>query len=324
MSFAEVIATSEVLASQFGMAVSESVKLSYNISDGAKALGVQTTTMANIVGSFRNAYNLSTDQAHILSEQTAILAAQNDVAPKQVLEDIAASTEEMARFSKGGVKNFVEATIQARRLGLSIKDVANTMDGLLNFEDSLNKELQASIMLGRRINLNEARRAAFAGDTAGALKAVVDELGNVDLENLDPLTLRSVADAAGVSTANLLKMSKGADKLDAHDVGAESMDKFSTSALTAKNALTEMQQITSTFAADIRALADEYGEEFFRTIKATFEYLRTQSLSANTTTEVISKPLVLEENDILKATMSSTDSVDIIISYLEIFDEKSA
>ena len=57
---------------------------------------------------------------------------------------------------------------------------------------------------------------------------------------------------------------------------------------------------------------------------ATFEYLRTQSLSANNSTEVISKPLVLEENDILKATMSSTDSVDIIISYLEIFDEKSA
>ena len=57
---------------------------------------------------------------------------------------------------------------------------------------------------------------------------------------------------------------------------------------------------------------------------ATFEYLRTQSLTSHSTTEVISKPLVLEENDILKATMSSTDSVDIIISYLEIFDEKSA
>ena len=55
---------------------------------------------------------------------------------------------------------------------------------------------------------------------------------------------------------------------------------------------------------------------------ATFEYLRTQSLSANATLEVISKPLVLEENDILKATMSATDAVDIVITYLEIFDEK--
>jgi len=57
---------------------------------------------------------------------------------------------------------------------------------------------------------------------------------------------------------------------------------------------------------------------------ATFEYLRTQSLTSHATLEVISKPLVLEENDILKGTMSSTDAVDIVITYLEIFDEKSS
>ena len=32
----------------------------------------------------------------------------------------------------------------------------------------------------------------------------------------------------------------------------------------------------------------------------------------------------LEENDILKGTMSATDAVDIVITYLEIFDEKSS
>jgi len=57
---------------------------------------------------------------------------------------------------------------------------------------------------------------------------------------------------------------------------------------------------------------------------ATFEYLRTQSLTSHATLEVISKPLVLEENDILKGTMSATDAVDIVITYLEIFDEKSS
>ena len=57
---------------------------------------------------------------------------------------------------------------------------------------------------------------------------------------------------------------------------------------------------------------------------ATYQYLRTQSLSANTTLEVINKPLVLESSDVLKATMSSTDSVNIVITYLNIFDEKSS
>ena len=57
---------------------------------------------------------------------------------------------------------------------------------------------------------------------------------------------------------------------------------------------------------------------------ATYQYLRTQSLSANTTLEVINKPLVLESSDVLKATMSSTDAIDIVITYLNIFDEKSS
>ena len=57
---------------------------------------------------------------------------------------------------------------------------------------------------------------------------------------------------------------------------------------------------------------------------ATYQYLRTQSLSANATLEVINKPLVLESSDVLKATMSSTDAIDIVITYLNIFDEKSS
>ena len=57
---------------------------------------------------------------------------------------------------------------------------------------------------------------------------------------------------------------------------------------------------------------------------ATYEYLRTQSLTSHATLEVINKPLVLESSDVLKATMSSTDSVNIVITYLNIFDEKSS
>ena len=53
---------------------------------------------------------------------------------------------------------------------------------------------------------------------------------------------------------------------------------------------------------------------------ASTEYtiLKTQTLAANTGVELLSVPLVLEESDALKATMSSTDSTHIGISYLVI------
>ena len=51
---------------------------------------------------------------------------------------------------------------------------------------------------------------------------------------------------------------------------------------------------------------------------AEYTILRTQTLSANTAVELLSVPLILEQSDALKATMSSTDSTHIGISYLVI------
>ena len=53
---------------------------------------------------------------------------------------------------------------------------------------------------------------------------------------------------------------------------------------------------------------------------ASVEYtiLKTQTLAANTAVEILSVPLVLEASDALKATISSSDSTHIGISYLVI------
>jgi hypothetical protein len=53
---------------------------------------------------------------------------------------------------------------------------------------------------------------------------------------------------------------------------------------------------------------------------ASTEYtiLKTQTLAANTAVEILSVPLVLEASDALKATMSSSDSTHIGMSYLVI------
>ena len=53
---------------------------------------------------------------------------------------------------------------------------------------------------------------------------------------------------------------------------------------------------------------------------ASTEYtiLKTQTLAANTAVELLTVPLVLETSDALKATMSSSDSTHIGMSYMVI------
>ena len=51
---------------------------------------------------------------------------------------------------------------------------------------------------------------------------------------------------------------------------------------------------------------------------AEYTILKTQSLTANSSVEILTVPLILESLDQLKATVSSSDSVHIGISYLNI------
>ncbi len=51
---------------------------------------------------------------------------------------------------------------------------------------------------------------------------------------------------------------------------------------------------------------------------AEYTILKTQTLSANTAVEILTVPLVLEASDALKATMSSSDSTHIGMSYMVI------
>ena len=312
ISLTELTNTAGNLADNFGIAVSEGAALSYNIADGAKAIGVQATEMGGVVGNFQLVSDLTLEQAHNLSEQTAMLAAQNDVLPQQIMRDIAQSTEDMAKFSAGGVKNFIKAAIQARKLGMSVKDISNTMNGLLNFEDSLNKELQASIMLGKRINLNEARRAAFAGDTAGAIEAVAKELGGVDLKGLDPLTLQAVAGAANMSVTQLTKLNQGADEIIGKDIGESGMEAFNNNALKANESLTDMEVVMADMEAHMRVIANQHGEKFLNAIGGSAGFMKNILSGLSGVLDIFDTLM----EDMSKAEMTTkVDGEDVLIDW---------
>ena len=51
---------------------------------------------------------------------------------------------------------------------------------------------------------------------------------------------------------------------------------------------------------------------------ATFEVFKAKSVATNTTTELLTQPLVLQESDILKVQANAANQVHIIASFLEI------
>ena len=51
---------------------------------------------------------------------------------------------------------------------------------------------------------------------------------------------------------------------------------------------------------------------------ATFELFKAKSVATNTTTELLSQPLVLQESDVLKAQANAANQVQIIVSFMEV------
>jgi hypothetical protein len=92
---------------------------------------------------------------------------------------------------------------------MNLEQAANSSNKLLNFSDSLAKELEAELLTGKAINLEQARYYALMGDSAKAAEELMANIGGLEEFNrLNVLQQRAYAEAIGMSAdelANSLK-----------------------------------------------------------------------------------------------------------------------
>jgi ribosome-binding factor A len=181
----------------------------------ATSMGISGDEAATLVNSFGNLQGLSQGVGENMVSTVGNTARLNGVLPSQVMKDMAGASEEMALYSSGTGENFAKAAIQAAKLGVSIGTTAKMADNLLDFESSIEKELEASAMLGRDINLTKARELAYADDIEGATKEALNAVGGIDEFNkMDVYQKRAVAEALGVSVGELKQMAANQENLN--------------------------------------------------------------------------------------------------------------
>ena len=139
--------------------------------------------------------------------QTAQLARQRGVAPADVFSDIASSTEAFAKFSADGGKNVMAAAVSAKQLGLNLSVVEKVAEGLLDIEGSIGKQMEASVLIGRQLNLDRARQLALSGDLEGVLGEVRKQVGGeAEFNRLNVIQRQKLAEAVGLSTSELARL----------------------------------------------------------------------------------------------------------------------
>ena len=201
------------LAEKLGDANDVTLKLSLGVGALTGRLGVSGEEAATLVNQFGNLSGRSSEFAMNTLEATSQLASANGVAPAGVMKDIAQNTEFFALYAKDGGANIGEAAIQAKRLGVDLSTASKISDNLLDYQSSVQSEMQASVLLGRNLNLNKARELAYAGDAAGAMKEALEAAGGINAYNdMDVYQRRAVAEAIGVGADELQKMVANQEK----------------------------------------------------------------------------------------------------------------
>ena len=198
------------MVDEFGTLNVLSLKTSLSLGAMVADTGLTGANAAKLLKSMESISTASIETNMNLISSTAALARAEGVAPAQVLNDIAESTETFALFAKDGGENIAKAAIEARKLGLNLATVAGIADNLLDFESSIEKEMEASMLLGRQMSLDKARELALTGDLAGLAEEVKSQVGSqAEFEAMNVVQRKALAAAIGVTASDLGKMVAG-------------------------------------------------------------------------------------------------------------------
>ena len=212
--FPDAVGTVKELSKEFGGLSDVSLKTQFRTNVIATNLGIGAGEAASLTGQFARLNDGSAETAQNLIMQTKNLAQQNGLVPTAVMADVANSAEEFALFGKEGGTNISEAAVAAGKLGVGMAQISGIADNLLDFESSINAELELGAMLGKNINLDKARALAMEGDLGGMVRETLSSLGGIDEFNkMDYFSKKKTAELLGVSVSEFQKMAANADKL---------------------------------------------------------------------------------------------------------------
>jgi hypothetical protein len=191
---------SRAIADEFGNMNESSMKLGLNMKLMSIFSGVSAQNQAKIMGMMAATSD---------SSNTALLAQmktykQAGVPFKAIMDDVASNTEHFAKFAKDGGANIFDAAKKAKELGVNLGDVASISNSLLNFESSIEAQMNAQVLLGKNISLDKARQLAFTGDQAGMMDEIVKQVGGeAEFNKLNVIQRQALADSVGLTVEKM-------------------------------------------------------------------------------------------------------------------------
>jgi hypothetical protein len=222
-----IAGASVTIASKMGVGGKQSAILGAEMATFAKFAGIGAEEATDISESFRLMDGATADTAANMMQGVKAMAEQLDLNPAAVMKEMASASEIALEMNINSGKALAKQVSYATSLGVSFSKIAKAGQSMvLNYKDSIKKEMQLSALLGKQVDLSEVRAKFAEGDTTGAMQAL--QAQGLDPAQMDMFQKQALQEATGMDLGELTKIGKGGGKsAEALDSAANKIDKAS-------------------------------------------------------------------------------------------------
>ena len=171
----------------------EKVKLSKEATAGLAGQSIV------VGGSFEDNYENSLLTSYEMQRTTGI-----SVDLRNVMTQVGGTTGALRAQLGGSTEEIAKAVTHAEMLGMNMQSIAKAGRTLLNFEESINAELNAELLTGKQLNLEKARLAALTGDHVTLQSELAANMGDfTEFSKMNVLQQEALAAAVGMNSDEL-------------------------------------------------------------------------------------------------------------------------
>ena len=160
----------------------------------------QLSVYANVAGkSFDEMYMSQVSGVNTMMKQQGV-----SLNVKEIFKDMAKVSGTIKAQLGANPELIGRAVTKAKSLGMTLEQVAKAGESILNFEQSIAKELEAELLTGKQLNLEKARLAALTGDYETLTEEINKNVGDFgEFSKMNVLQQKAVAEAVGMTRDEL-------------------------------------------------------------------------------------------------------------------------
>ena len=202
----ELIKAQSELNEFFGQSVAFSGEIASEFASIQKRTGLSTKTLGIFTRTAMES-GVATEDILVNIEKTRL--EQNNLnklslSSKQIQEGIAEASNAFQLSVGKSVIELTKAFFASKQLGASFQQLEGLADNLLDFESSIQSELQAELLTGKQLNLEKARQAALDNDLATLATEIKNQVGSAaEFGEMNRIQQEAIAKSIGMQRGEL-------------------------------------------------------------------------------------------------------------------------